>query len=372
MRDNLFKSLRGKIIFNALFSCLITFAAELIIVFNMRVISDFFDKNGYKNSIFGRDGLSPEELFTVLIVAGGVIFLLSFVLMMDGILRYLQEISNGINRIAAGDLNTEISVRGKDEFANIAKNLNKMTDEDRILIEKEREAERSKNDLITNVAHDLRTPLTSIIGYLELLKTRKDLESEVKDKFIDIAYTKSKRLENLIEDLFGFTKLTYGKITMKTGLLDIVKLLEQMLDEFYPNFQDAGLEYEFVTNEPGVQIEADGNLLARLFDNLINNAIKYGADGKVIRVEVEGLDAEVVIRIINYGKIIPEQELGHVFEKFYRVDHSRSSNTGGTGLGLAIAKGVAELHGGSISASSSLRGTVFEVRLNKTLHEKSE
>ena len=183
----------------------------------MKVISDFFRKNGYRNSILGRDGLSTEVQLIVLIVAGGMIFLISFVLMMDGIIRYVREISNGINRIAAGDLNTDISVRGTDEFANIARNLNKMTDEVRILMDKEREAERSKNDLITNVAHDLRTPLTSIIGYLELLKTREDLEDDVKCKFIDIAYSKSKRLEKLIEDLFGFTKLNYGKITMKTA-----------------------------------------------------------------------------------------------------------------------------------------------------------
>jgi len=295
-------------------------------------------------------------------------------MMMDGIIRYVREISNGINRIAAGDLNTDISVRGKDEFANIARNLNKMTDEVRILMDKEREAERSKNDLITNVAHDLRTPLTSIIGYLELLKTRQDLEEDVKSKFIDIAYSKSKRLEKLIEDLFGFTKLNYGKITMKTGMLDIVKLLEQMLDEFYPNFQESGLNYEFKCKEPGIQIEADGNLLARLFDNLINNAIKYGADGKIVLVEVERMQDQpmVVIRITNYGKIIPDQELEHIFEKFYRVEHSRSMNTGGSGLGLAIAKGVVDLHGGEISASSSLRGTVFEVRLYQSLKDRPE
>ena len=372
MSDELFKSFRRRIFFSALASILITCGAELIVIFNLQVIVEFLRRNGYRNAILGRDGLNPTVQMIILFAVGGAVFLISFAMCMDGVVRYVREISNGITRIAGGDLNTEISVRGQDEFASIARNLNKMTGEVRVLMDKEREAERTKNDLITNVAHDLRTPLTSVIGYLELLKTRPDLEPEVRQNFVDIAYKKSKRLEKLIEDLFGFTKLNYGKITMKLGMLDIVKLLEQMLDEFYPNFQEAGLTYEFTSSQNSLQIEADGNLLARLFDNLINNAIKYGADGKKIVVSVEREDPMVVIRVLNYGKIIPPEELDHIFEKFYRVEHSRSMNTGGTGLGLAIAKGVVELHGGTIHASSSMRGTVFEVRLYQSLKDRPE
>ena len=359
MSDELFKSFRRRIFFSALASILITCGAELIVIFNLQVIVEFLRRNGYRNSILGRDGLNPTVQMIILIAAGGAVFLVSFAMCMDSVVRYVREISNGITR-------------GQDEFASIARNLNKMTGEVRVLMDKEREAERTKNDLITNVAHDLRTPLTSVIGYLELLKTRPDLEPEVRQNFVDIAYKKSKRLEKLIEDLFGFTKLNYGKITMKPGMLDIVKLLEQMLDEFYPNFQEAGLTYEFTSSQNSLQIEADGNLLARLFDNLINNAIKYGADGKKIVVSVEREDPMVVIRVLNYGKIIPPEELDHIFEKFYRVEHSRSMNTGGTGLGLAIAKGVVELHGGTIHASSSMRGTVFEVRLYQSLKDRPE
>ena len=189
MKDDLFGTFRKRIIYGALVSVLITGAAELIVFFNLRLISDFLRKSGYRNSILGRDGLNPNVQMMILLVAGGIVFIVSFNLLMDGVIRYVKEISNGINRIAQGDLNTEISVRGNDEFANIARNLNKMTEEVRVLMDKEREAERSKNDLITNVAHDLRTPLTSIIGYLELLKNKKDLDEEVKRKFIDIAYS---------------------------------------------------------------------------------------------------------------------------------------------------------------------------------------
>ncbi len=367
MRDDMVKTFRMRIVLYGIISMAVTCGAELVVLLNLRVIVEFLRRNGYRNSILGRDGMDIQVQMIILIISGGVIFLITFILLMDGLIRYVRRISNGVGKIASGDLNAEIPVRGEDEFAVIAKNVNKMTEEVKMLMEKEREAEKTKNDLITNVAHDLRTPLTSIIGYLELLKNKPDLEAKDRMRFVDIAYQKSKKLEKLIEDLFGFTKLNYGKITMKPGMLDIVKLLEQILDEFYPNFQDSGLSYEFDCPQPSILVEADGNLLARLFDNLINNAIKYGADGKMVRVEVRKEEKQVSIRVINYGKIIPEGELSHIFEKFYRVEHSRSQNTGGTGLGLAIAKGVVELHGGSITASSDIHGTVFQVKLYYSL-----
>ena len=148
-------------------------------------------------------------------------------------------------------------------FTAMAVNLNKMVGDIRNLMDKEREAERTKNELITNVAHDLRTPLTSITGYLELLSGKVEIPAEMQKKYIDIAYAKSKRLEKLIEDLFGFTKMNYGKVAMHVSKVDIVKLLSQLLEEFYPSFKDKNLSYELQSNVPGKVITADGNLLAR-------------------------------------------------------------------------------------------------------------
>ena len=236
-----------------------------------------------------------------------------------------------MRNVSEGDLNTSVDVIGDDEFSEMAENLNNMVAEIRVLMDKEREAERTKNELITNVAHDLRTPLTSIIGYLELLSGPAQIPSDMQKKYISITYTKAKRLEKLIEDLFGFTKLNYGKISMKVSKVDIIKLLSQLLEEFYPNFVDKHLTYELQSNVPAKVITADGNLLARLFDNLINNAIKYGADGKRVIVRVEAAEDTVTIQVVNYGYIIPKEELPLIFEKFYRVEQSRSTNTGGTG-----------------------------------------
>ena len=213
------------------------------------------------------------------------------------------------------------------------------------------------------MAHDLRTPLTSIIGYLELLNTNRSLEEELRWKYIEIAYGKARRLEKLIEDLFGFTKLNYGKIAMHVSQLDIVKLLGQLLEEAYPNFVEKGLSYDLQSNVPAKVITADGNLLARLFDNLIGNAIKYGADGKRVLVRILAQDEIVTVSVTNYGYVIPSEELPLLFNKFYRVEQSRSSSTGGTGLGLAIVKEIVDMHGGTIDVSSGLDGTVFTVKL---------
>ena len=150
---------------------------------------------------------------------------------------------------------------------------------------------------------------------------------------------------------------------MRVSNIDLIKLLSQLLTEFYPNFEEAGLQYELESNVPALMITADPNLLARLFDNLVNNAIKYGAEGKRIRVKVHGTETQAEVRVINYGKVIPANELPLIFDKFYRVEQSRSSSTGGTGLGLAIAKNIVEMHGGNISVTSDLSGTSFIVVL---------
>lgn len=268
-----------------------------------------------------------------------------------------------MQRISEGDLNITVGIEGDDEFSVMAASLNKMVEDLRDLMDKEREAERTKNELITNIAHDLRTPLTSIIGYLELLSKEGEIDQEIQKKYIGIAYVKTKRLEKLIEDLFGFTKLNYGKISMNVTKVDVIKLLSQLLEEFYPSFMDKNLSYELQSNVPVQVVSADANLLARLFDNLINNAIKYGADGKRILVKVHSSEELVSIQVVNYGYVIPEEELPLIFNKFYRVEQSRSTNTGGTGLGLAISKNIVDMHGGSIQVTSDLSGTVFTVKL---------
>lgn len=361
------RSFYWRVAANIGYSTLIACMVEIFLITNLSLISRYIRESGKSSILLFSD--SRGEMIRVLlyVLLGIAVFSVSFLLLQHKFIAYMADISRAMQNISKGDLNTAVDVIGDDELSQMAASLNKMAEDIRELMDKEREAERTKNELITNIAHDLRTPLTSIIGYLELLSGNGKVTAvpapEVQKKYIDIAYTKAKRLEKLIEDLFGFTKMTYGKVSMKVSQVDIIKLLSQLLEEFYPSFADKNLTYELTSNVPAQIISADGSLLARLFDNLINNAIKYGADGKRILVNVHGEEEFVTVSITNYGYVIPETELSLIFNKFYRVEQSRSSSTGGTGLGLAIAKNVVDMHGGSIQVASDLNGTVFTVRL---------
>ena len=361
MKNNIGRSFYTQVIVNILYSAVIACLIEVFLITNIDMLVTYLAETG--------SGLAPltaifrmGTITTILYVILGIgIFSLTFLLLQRKSLKYIGKIAVAVQNISEGDLNTEIEVLGDDEFSMIAANLNRMEADIRELMDKEREAERTKNELITNVAHDLRTPLTSIIGYLELLSKGVPLPPEMQQKYIEIVYTKAKRLEKLIEDLFGFTKV--GKVSMNVGTVDIVKLLGQLLEEFYPSFADKDLIYELVSNVPAKTITADGNLLARLFDNLINNAIKYGAEGKKVVVKIFAEEEIVTVSITNYGYVIPADELPLIFNKFYRVEQSRSTTTGGTGLGLAIAKNIVDMHGGTIAVTSDLNGTVFTVKL---------
>lgn len=299
------------------------------------------------------------------IVLAIVFFLFYFQMFTRKMSAYLEEISDGIDQIATGDFGKTVRVQGEDEIANIAEKLNAMTMELQVLINNEREYEKEKDDLITNVAHDLRTPLTSIIGYLDLVRQKNNLSAEDKEKYISIAYDKSKRLEKLINDLFEFTKVGAERIKPKMMQLDFEKFMEQMMEEFYPSFQDAQLECVFEKHVESGMIEADGDLLARGIENLFSNAVKYGRDGKIIKVYLKEnkKTGKMHLALTNYGEIISEEDLAHIFDKFFRAEGSRSTETGGTGLGLAIAKKVILLHQGQIKVTSDYKGTVFSITL---------
>ena len=247
-------------------------------------------------------------LFILLIVAATLVgigsFLIYFQMFTKKTAVCVHEISAGIDEIAAGDLYKEIPVSGNDEIANIAEKLNSMTMEIRQLIESEHQYEQEKDTLITNVAHDLRTPLTSVIGYLDLVRRNNQLSMEDKQKYVNVAYDKAKRLEKLIEDLFEFTKVG-AELQVHPVEIDFKRFMEQMVEEFYPSFDAEGLECQCVMDDEDIMIVADGDLLARGVSNLISNSVKYGKDGKLIKIRLKKNEAirQVSLEIINYGKI---------------------------------------------------------------------
>lgn len=298
------------------------------------------------------------------IVASAALFIVYFTLFSYNMVCYLKEIADGIARISAGDFTTNIRVKDEDELSTIAYSINKMRSRINTSMEKEREVEKTKNELITNVAHDLKTPLTSIIGYLELLKYQKNLSLELQEKYITVAADKSKRLKLLMEDLFDYTRYDRNKVKLHLASIELGRFMEQLVDEFYPEISKYNLRCICDFPKDEIWILGDGQLLARGFGNILSNAIKYGHNGKVIKVVIEKVNENVVVSITNFGTLIPALQIHKIFNQFYRLENSRSEHTGGTGLGLAIAKNIVRMHNGEIRAKSDSDGTVFMVTLH--------
>ena len=219
-----------------------------------------------------------------------------------------------------------------------------------------------KNDMITYLAHDLKTPLTSIIGYLSLLNEATDMPKAQQEKYIRITLDKAYRLEKLINEFFEITRYNLQHIELDKEWIDLYYMLVQMSDEFYPLLGAHGNSIVLRADE-GLKLYADAEKLARVFNNILKNAIAYSYENTVIEISAEIAGNEVSIRFTNRGRTIPSKKIDALFEKFFRLDEARSTNTGGAGLGLAIAKDIVTLHGGSITVSSENEQTCFCVRM---------
>lgn len=224
------------------------------------------------------------------------------------------------------------------------------------------QAENRKNDLVMYLAHDLKTPLTSVIGYLTLLDECPELPIEQKAKFTDIALNKAYRLEQLINEFFEITRFNIHNVTLERNRIDLNMMIAQITDEFYPMLSEKNLTVDIDIIEHIVMF-ADSDKIARVFDNLLKNAVNYSYENTVIRIGARIRRDRVIIKFRNKSDEIPEEKLERLFDKFYRVDTSRTSSTGGSGLGLAIAKQLTELHGGTIRAKSTQDYTDFTVIL---------
>ncbi|WP_341482762.1 ATP-binding protein [Paenibacillus auburnensis] len=275
--------------------------------------------------------------------------------------HYLAEITSGLEEIASGQFDHQIPEIAGNKLGEIALSINQMSMQLKHSIAEERKAEKTKNDLITGVSHDLRTPLTSILGFLEVIEEDRYQDEVEMRYYVNIAYEKSLALRRLIDELFEYTRINNG-MPLELSELDIAGLIRQLAEEFVPSAENAGMEIRLNLQEGEFKIQADGGLLVRAYENIIANAIQYGQAGKYIDIDM-GQDGDVlIVRIHNYGDPIPERDLPYLFDRFYRVERSRSKQTGGTGLGLAITKSIVEVHGGCITARSSKKATSFETR----------
>lgn len=295
-----------------------------------------------------------------------VVFFVAFYGMTKRKIRHIKQLADGVQLISEGNLQHRVPARSLDELGALAKSINHMAQELHTTIEAERHAEKAKNELITNVSHDLRTPLTSVMGYLRLLHEHRDETPEQREEYVRIAYGKSEQLQGLVEDLFEFTKLMGQEVRLGAEEVCLQELLGQIVEEMVPLFDEAGLSVQLELPEARLYLAVDAEKLVRVVENLLSNAIKYSIKPSAVLVKLIGSRVGVEIVVENRGKPISPEELSRLFERFYRVEQSRSSEHGGSGLGLAIAKSIVELHQGKIWAECEGECIRFHVWLPRT------
>jgi signal transduction histidine kinase len=298
-----------------------------------------------------------------MIIVSLILFVFYVIVLSLRHIRYLGEIGRAVQKLSTGELDFKIPIRTKDEMGKLAENINIMSAKLKSSMEEERQAVQAKQELVTNVSHDLRTPLTSIKGYLQYIHENRYKDEVELMYYADIAYQKTLRLERMVNDLFEYTRVAHGQTKLKLAPIDLKELLGQLCVELRLMAEEAGMVIEMEGPVERVMVLADGDKLVRVFENLISNAVRYGQDGRRVDIRLSQAGGMARVDVINYGEPIPQKDLPFIFERFHRVDKSRSADTGGTGLGLAIARNIVELHQGTITASSDEAQTCFTVRL---------
>lgn len=247
------------------------------------------------------------------------------------------------------------------EFGDIAVKINHLKQESEKNARLAKESEQKKNDLVMYLAHDLKTPLSSVIGYLILLCEEKQLSEEMREKYLSISLEKAEQLENLINEFFEITRFNLSNITLQYSQINLTRLLEQLIYEFQPMLKEKNLQCN-LTALDNIMLKCDANKMQRVFENILRNAVIYSYSGTEITVRMDVKEDGIEIFFENQGNTIPAEILDHIFEQFYRLDTSRGTNSG-SGLGLAIAKQIVEIHGGIITAQSKDENIQFRITL---------
>ncbi len=294
--------------------------------------------------------------FLIILLAGWLMITLLFVLRA---LFYLRRVVAASEQLASGK---EDFIRLPDALKQVQDELNQVWEKSKRNRELAREAEKRKNDLLVYLAHDLKTPLTSVIGYLTLLSEEPRLPHASRERFTGIALEKAERLEGLINEFFEITRFNLSVITLERETVNLSRMMEQLASEFLPLMREKKLTWENQI-EPDILVFCDTQKLERVFDNLIRNAIFYSYPHTPLTIHLAREGADVKIMMINRGKTISPEKLSRIFEQFFRLDESRATARGGAGLGLAIAKEIVELHGGTITAQSENETIYFFVTL---------
>ena len=338
---------------------IVAYIISMIVYF----IVALFLENGLSIMI---ESLNYEVYYWIVNNRNIVVYLYIGIVMAIVIYRFMSKHVNDIQEVYNA---LDLILKEDNETIKLPSEMNQFSDKineikyDYILTKKnEREAEQKKNDLIVYMAHDLKTPLTSIIGYLTLLKDEKQISKELQEKYIKIALDKALRVEDLTNQFFDITRYNLQKMPINKQEMNLVYLLKQVIDECYPMLEKRNLKCDLKSVDK-VMYVGDGDKLARAFDNLLKNAINYSYENTTIEIQLEEKEGKISIVFRNKGDKIPQYKLDKLFEKFYRGDDARTSSTGGAGLGLAITKQIIELHQGKIYVKNDNEYIEFFIEL---------
>lgn len=282
----------------------------------------------------------------------------------------MKHVVSELNYIAAGNFEHRIPSSTDPDLQEFINSIHVLVDSTVEAMDEERRVEQTKDELITNVSHDIRTPLTSIIGYLELVTQKRHGTFDEAESYIETAYQKAQQMRVLVDDLFEYTSVHQADAPLNIIQFDMIQLLEQLAIDFLIEAEEKGMEIKILSSKDKLMMQGDSEKLVRVFSNLISNALKYGSGGTKIIIEADKINeqqAEIVVK--NDGKKIPDEALGQIFERFYRAESSRTQELASTGLGLAIVKSIIELHSGKISVKTTKDWTLFTIRLPIQLEE---
>ena len=299
-------------------------------------------------------------LALILLVVGGLGLLLFRRLTQR--LRHMQDV---VAAFEQGDFDRRIEEGSDDEIGQLAACFNRMADTLDETMEELRQADRMRRELVANVSHDLRSPLASIQGYLETVHMKDGrLDAEERQRYVKTALRNAQRLSDLVGELFELSKLETEQIEPSVEPFPIAELVQDVVMQYQPRAEEKDVDLQAELPERHARAEADIGLVERALSNLIDNAIHYTPEGGQVRVHVSNQTHEVSVEVRDTGPGIPEDDLPHIFERFYRVDKSRDRDRGGAGLGLAIAKTILELHDRTLEVESTVgKGTTFRFRL---------
>lgn len=349
----------NKISFKLLIAITVSFfVAMVVLTLLSQFLNLYYIKDQGENLNWFRYNLVFLSISLVTIVS----FILTFLLFIRKKIKYLNHITDKVQRMTDENLDSTIEVRGQDELGQLSRNINEMASRLKEKLENERQIEKTKNELITNVSHDLRTPLTSISGYVDLLRKEQFKDAGQAKDYLETIHVKTENLKSLINELFEYTRLSSPGIELSMTDVDIAALIDQMTGEYIPIFQNSGMQIQSKIASDELYTKVDIEKIVRVFENLIENALKYGDKQSVAIVTLEKKGEHALFSIANKTVHFTAAQMDQLFLRFYRGDSSREKNKG-SGLGLAIAKTITELHGGVIWAVYTDDWLTFYVQL---------